>query len=293
MGYLVPQRFQEMLTRAAELGQNRINSGMHSPLDVMGGRIQALAVVAYNLNKADTAALAQSAFEQAQARLMNQTGTSNFRELYDYAHGQNAGDRFANHLINRENFRYRMTYGFDPIASVSEPAVVPKGAEVLLATRFPCLSAEQRRVVLETTAWASGYPERLHGRHRAGRRHLGCAVADCARRRSVYVRSGTLHNASHEDLELPGSYTQLAGELVIELSEQLEGGLNIDGTAVIAGGKLSLRFSQGVPAAGTVVNVLRAPEVHGRFDQVSVEGASEIEVVYSGMGIAVRLKQLP
>lgn len=51
-----------------------------------------------------------------------------------------------------------MTYGFAPIASVSQPAVVPKGAEVLLATRFPCLSAEQRRVVLKTTAWASGYP---------------------------------------------------------------------------------------------------------------------------------------
>jgi hypothetical protein len=35
---------------------------------------------------------------------------------------------------------------------------VPKGAEVLLETRLPYLSADQRRVVLKTTALASGYP---------------------------------------------------------------------------------------------------------------------------------------
>ncbi|MFX7816341.1 hypothetical protein ABTK28_20540, partial [Acinetobacter baumannii] len=32
------------------------------------------------------------------------------------------------------------------------------GAEVLLETRFPYLSADQRRVVLKTTELASGYP---------------------------------------------------------------------------------------------------------------------------------------
>lgn len=38
------------------------------------------------------------------------------------------------------------------------PALVPKGAEVLLETRLPYLSDAQRRVVLKTTALASGYP---------------------------------------------------------------------------------------------------------------------------------------
>ena len=360
MGYLVPQRFQEMLTRAAELGQNRVNSGMHSPLDVMSGRMQALAVVAYNLNKAETATLAQLAFEQAQAWLTSQTGTSSFRGLYDYAHAESAGDRFANHVINRENFRSRMSYGLDPIASVSQPAVVPKGAEVLLATRFPCLSGEQRRVVLKTTAWASGYPV-MDDAEGWGRLDLFAAadgygafegdvnlVLDAAKggfcesdlfrndiegdgrlnkagsgalwlggdnsytggtvlvegtlgalsptalgAGDVYVRGGTLHNASQEDLELPGAYTQLAGELTLELSQQLKGGLLVDGTAVIAGGTLRLRFSQGVPSAGVVIDVLRAHEIHGHFDQITVEGASEIEVMYSDSGVAVRLKQVP
>lgn len=52
MAYLVPQRFQEMITRASELGEDRILAGMHSPLDVMGGRMLGTATVVYNLNKA-------------------------------------------------------------------------------------------------------------------------------------------------------------------------------------------------------------------------------------------------
>ncbi|MDI5791362.1 hypothetical protein PO124_32055 [Bacillus licheniformis] len=36
MAYAIPERYQELLTRASELGHNRIVAGMHSPLDVMG-----------------------------------------------------------------------------------------------------------------------------------------------------------------------------------------------------------------------------------------------------------------
>ena len=38
MAWLVPERFQEMVSRGLELGENRILAGMHSPLDVIGGR---------------------------------------------------------------------------------------------------------------------------------------------------------------------------------------------------------------------------------------------------------------
>ncbi|MFB5679155.1 hypothetical protein ACE3NQ_30360 [Paenibacillus terreus] len=37
MAYAVPERYQELLTRASGLGNNRIVAGMHSPFDVMGG----------------------------------------------------------------------------------------------------------------------------------------------------------------------------------------------------------------------------------------------------------------
>ncbi|MCM3356355.1 phosphatase PAP2 family protein, partial [Bacillus halotolerans] len=49
MAYVIPERFQEMISRGLELGENRILAGMHSPLDVIGGRILAQAVVAANL----------------------------------------------------------------------------------------------------------------------------------------------------------------------------------------------------------------------------------------------------
>ncbi len=37
-----------------------------------------------------------------------------------------------------------MTFGFTQIAATDISPVVPKGAEVLLETRFPYLSADQR-----------------------------------------------------------------------------------------------------------------------------------------------------
>ncbi|MFZ3118538.1 MAG: phosphatase PAP2 family protein, partial [Variovorax sp.] len=49
-GYVVPERFQEMVARGLELGENRILAGMHSPLDVIGGRIQGHAVAAASLS---------------------------------------------------------------------------------------------------------------------------------------------------------------------------------------------------------------------------------------------------
>jgi hypothetical protein len=40
MAYIVPERFQEEISSALELGENRILACIHSPLDVIGGRIQ-------------------------------------------------------------------------------------------------------------------------------------------------------------------------------------------------------------------------------------------------------------
>lgn len=158
MAYLVPQRFQELITRAFELGENRILSGMHSPLDVMSGRIQATAVVAYNLNKVANATLASSGFAQAQSYLMAETGASTTVELDAMAHSGGGSDRFADYEANRDAVIARSTYGFAPISSTSVAPIVPRGAEVLLATRLPYLTAAQRRVVLATTELSSGFP---------------------------------------------------------------------------------------------------------------------------------------
>lgn len=158
MGYVAPERFQELIARGLELGENRILAGMHSPLDVIGGRIQAQAVAAANLT-ALTAAQRKAAYDQAHTALMAATSTTDLAAFNTYAHSATtATDRFADHAANKTNYLRRLTYGFNPIAATTKPAVVPKGAEVLLETRLPYLSAEQRRVVLKTTALPSGYP---------------------------------------------------------------------------------------------------------------------------------------
>jgi autotransporter-associated beta strand protein len=159
MAYAVPERFQEMLTRASELGENRILSGMHSPLDVIGGRIHGSAVAAANLYDAANATLKATAYAQAHAYLQANGGAACVSSLNDCAHAATTStDRFADHDANQANYARRMTYGFAKIGAAGAAAVVPKGAEVILETRLPYLSAEQRRVVLKTTAFDSGYP---------------------------------------------------------------------------------------------------------------------------------------
>ncbi|WP_104012657.1 phosphatase PAP2 family protein [Burkholderia anthinoferrum] len=156
MAWLVPERFQEMISRGLELGENRILAGMHSPLDVIGGRMLALAVSAANLTA--YASDAQAAYTQAHQTLQQLTGTSATTFSAFARSGTTATDRFADYAANKAAFLRRMTFGFGAIESTNAPPVVPKGAEILLQTRFPYLSPDQRRVVLKTTELPSGYP---------------------------------------------------------------------------------------------------------------------------------------
>lgn len=158
MAYLVPERFQEMLARGLELGENRILGGMHSPLDVIGGRLHGMAVATSTLVLSD-AKVRSDAYTQAHATLMQKTGTATWDAFYALAKsGTAANDRFADYASTKTQYLRRMTFGFTPIGNTGKAAVVPKGAEILLETRLPYLSAEQRRVVLKTTALPSGYP---------------------------------------------------------------------------------------------------------------------------------------
>ncbi|MDQ0608264.1 autotransporter-associated beta strand protein [Variovorax sp. W1I1] len=158
-GYVVPQRFQEMVARGLELGENRILAGMHSPLDVVGGRLQGQAAAAASLATGANVTRKSAAYAQAQSVLMTAVGASDAAAFNSFAHSQGAAvDRFADHAASKADYLRRLTFGFKQVADATKPAVVPKGAEVLLETRLPYLDASQRRVVLKTTAVASGYP---------------------------------------------------------------------------------------------------------------------------------------
>lgn len=156
--YAVPERFSELLTRASELGESRIVSGMHSPLDVIGGRITATAMAAAILQDAKTADAKKAAHAELQAFFSKRIPQG--QTLYTFAHAAPlAEDRFADAAANSEAFRKRMTYSFARNTAVGDVAmVVPEGAEVLLETRLPYLDAAQRRAVLFSTGIEAGYP---------------------------------------------------------------------------------------------------------------------------------------
>ncbi|AQS71541.1 phosphatase PAP2 family protein [Streptomyces pactum] len=174
MGYAVPERFQELVARASELAHTRIVAGMHSTVDVVGGRTLATALAAAALADPKNAGLKAAARAQAAAYFQEQTGT-NPDTLYGYAHSAGPDtDPYADRSANWSALGPRLTYVL-PRRHVDDRMTVPKGAEVLLETRLPYLSAAQRREVLRTTALPAGYVL-LDGFEKWGRLNLFAAA---------------------------------------------------------------------------------------------------------------------
>lgn len=89
--YAIPERFQELVARASEIGHSRIMAGMHSTLDVIGGRTLATALAAAILGDSQNATLKAAARAQAAAYFQAQTG-STADTLYAYAHSASVAD---------------------------------------------------------------------------------------------------------------------------------------------------------------------------------------------------------
>ncbi|WP_430460316.1 phosphatase PAP2 family protein [Thalassolituus sp. LLYu03] len=172
--YSFPQRFSELVFRGSELGESRIVAGMHSPVDVIGARIQALIDAAYSLNS-DTGAAHGDAAVMATQSYFGAKAAAAGMSLFDYAHQTVTNGSYSNgsnvnvevfnnnfyddHAAIKAEYLARMTYGFTQDSSkAGQAAVVPLGAEALLKSRQPYLSDEQRRAVLATTEVDSGYP---------------------------------------------------------------------------------------------------------------------------------------
>jgi len=155
--YAVPERFQELVTCAVDFADTRIMSGMHSPVDVVGGRVLATALAAATLNNPKNAQIKTDARAQAAAYFQAQTGTT-ADTLYAYAHsGNSSNDPYADRAANRKLVRPKLTYILPRQGKKDVALDVPKGAEVLLETRQPYLTAAQRRAVLRSTALPAGY----------------------------------------------------------------------------------------------------------------------------------------
>lgn len=357
IAWLVPQRYQEMVSRALVMGENRILAGMHSPLDVIGGRVMAIAQVAYNLNKAENLKLGAEAYAQTQGYLMTKTGAKDFLALEAIANsGSSATDPYADRLSNIATVKKLMAPGFKLNTSVAKEASVPKGAEILLATRFPYMSAEQRRIVLKTTVWPAGYPlmddpegwgrldlftaadgygrfdgdvlltmdsslggfnamdtwrNAIAGAGKLTKEGSGTLVLDATNSYSggtvvnggmlvasknksfgtgaVYLKAGTLA-VSGEGLALGDSYTQAAGTLELVHTDKTTQALQVKKSMYIGSGTLKVSFAGTKPRAGTTITLVKAEKIHGRFDEVLVEGFTGFALEYTNNEVRLILQ---
>lgn len=323
--YAVPERFSELMVMAAVLGDSRITAGMHSPVDVMGGRVMATALAAAILADPVNAELKAAARARAVEYFTAVTGTS---DLYTAAH--TGPDEYGDRAANQKQIRSSLTYVLRRQGGYSTDLEVPKGAEVLLETRFPYLTPAQVRDVLRTTALPSGYPI-LDGPEQWGRLNLFAAADGFARfDRTVTVELDTAQGGLaaqdtwRNDIDGRGGLVKTGtGVLTLAGCNSYRGGTVVRGGTLVAGsadslGRGAVALEQGTTlrsglattlevrgaveiAPGTTLEltgdgsrqggrhtVLRAFRVAGRFAQVLVDGRPA-RASYLGGSIVVQL----
>ncbi|PNG21110.1 phosphatase PAP2 family protein [Streptomyces cahuitamycinicus] len=277
--YAVPERFQELVTRAFELSHTRIMSGMHSTVDVIGGRVMATALTAAALADPANAELKAAARAQALAYFTEKTGTT-ADTLYDYAHSD-ADDVYADREANARTVGHRLTYVL-PRRGRKDPLTVPKGAEVLLETRLPYLTAAQRREVLRTTALPSGYVL-LDGFEQWGRLNLFAAADGYgAFDRDVTVTLDAAAGGFHADdswrnvIEGDGGLTKRgSGTLTLTGHNRYHGGTVVEDGVLVAGAPNALGEGD-VRVTGGTLRADRVLRVRGSYVQ---DGESTLELL--------------
>lgn len=289
--YAVPERFQELVTRALELSHTRIMAGMHSTVDVLGGRIMATALAAATLADPANADLKAAARAQALAYFEAKTG-STADTLYAYAHSAgSATDPYADRAANARAVKPRLTYVLTR-HDRSEPLTVPKGAEVLLETRQPYLDAAQRREVLRTTALPSGYVL-LDGVEQWGRLDLftaadgyGAFDSDVAVTLDATAGGFGAADAWRNDIDGCGGLTKRGtGTLTLTGHNRYTGGTVLEDGVLVAGSAHALGHGDVRVLDGTL-RVDESVQVHGAYAQES--GTLQV-TLRSGRGPALEV----
>ncbi|MEU4557971.1 phosphatase PAP2 family protein [Actinoplanes sp. NPDC023936] len=254
LAYAVPERFQEMITAAYDLAETRIIAGMHSPVDVIGGRILGTALAAAILGDAANATLKAEARAQALAYFQARVGT----DVYGFAHSGAGSDGYGDRARNAAIVTPKQTYGL-PRTRNRAAFVVPKGAEVLLETRLPYLDAAQRREVLRTTGLAAGNPL-LDGGEQWGRLDLftaadGYGAFDSTVAVSLDAAAGGFAAADtwRNDIEGRGGLIKLGtGALTLAGDNEYSGGTTVAQGTLIAAAKNALGSGSVTVTGGTL-----------------------------------------
>ncbi|HET9173231.1 MAG TPA: phosphatase PAP2 family protein [Actinospica sp.] len=278
--YAVPERFQELIACAAYSANTRIIAGMHSPNDVIGGRILATALAAAILADPANASIKAAARANALAYFEAQTG-STVDTLFAYAHSQGTDeDRFADREVNAGYVYPHLTYGL-PSQGSAKPAktyTAPEGAEVLLETRQPYLTAAQRRDVLASTA-VSARNVMLDGFEEWGRLNLfaaadGYGAFDGIVTVAMDATQGGFNRSDAWKNDISGKgglVKQGTGTLTLTGANTFSGGIDVQGGTLVAGGVGALGHGDVTVAAAGTLSVSAegcgGVEIHGDYTQ--------------------------
>jgi membrane-associated phospholipid phosphatase len=169
LALLVPQRYPEMIARAAEYGNNRIIVGAHYAMDVLGGRALAMYDVAHLLaNKADYVGVERGGVRIDDFRQALAGARSDLEAALAGACGQAVAvcatddqSRFANPDDNTRFLDTTQTYDlpvvFTQTADTQESVgkLAPE-AGYLLTAAYPYLSLSQANAILTATQGPGG-----------------------------------------------------------------------------------------------------------------------------------------
>lgn len=301
--YAVPERFQEMVTRAFEASHDRIISGMHSAVDVLGGRVMATALAAAALADPKNAALKAAARKQAAEYFQAKTGTT-ADTLFAYAHSAGTDtDPYADRRANARLVEPKLTYVLTR-RGPSEDLTVPKGAEVLLETRLPYLDAAQRREVLRTTALPSGYVL-LDGWEQWGRLNLfeaadGYGAFDAEVTVTLDAALGGFHAADtwRNDIDGRGGLVKRGGgSLTLAGANRYTGGTVVEAGVLAAGskeafGRGDVRVEGGTLATGDHSVRVRGGYVQAGVLDVTLDRGTDPALVVDGRAVLERGSEL-
>ena len=170
LAVLVPERYQQMITRGAEYGNDRILVGAHYAMDVMGGRTLAIydlahllandpAYVGQSFKDAPSIKNFQAAIKVARADLTTALQAACGKKLEECAR-EDTG-RLSNPAANEAFYASTQTYDLPVVYPQNANKVEDVGklapeAGYLLTVAFPSLTLEQANQILTDTEGPGG-----------------------------------------------------------------------------------------------------------------------------------------